>query len=139
LQTIDRIEFLGRKTQTEVGQLMREAHVFVFPSIRELGGGVVVEAMACGLCCVVVDYGGPGGLIDLSRGTKVPLTDKPALVDNIRAGMERLVADRGRMNLLSAEASRYALSEYSWQAKANKIHEVYRWVTGQLDKKPVFR
>ncbi len=66
------VDLLGWKSQAEVATLMREADIFAFPSIRELGAGVVIEAMACGLPCVVVDYGGPGGLISEGRGIKVP-------------------------------------------------------------------
>ena len=43
------VEFMGNVPQVRVGQIMRAADVFAFPSIRELGAGVVVEAMACGL------------------------------------------------------------------------------------------
>ncbi len=42
------VEMRGKVPQKEVGQLMREADAFVFPSVRELGAGVVIEAMACG-------------------------------------------------------------------------------------------
>ena len=50
--------------EAEIGQLMRSSDILAFPSIRELGAGVVVEAMATGLPSIVVDYGGPGGLIN---------------------------------------------------------------------------
>lgn len=134
----DRVEFLGWRKQVEVARIMRQAHVFIFPSIRELGAGVVVEAMACSLCCVVVDYGGPGGLIDASRGVKVPLVGKRALVLQMREHMEQLAGDRVRIAKLAAEARRYVLAEYSWAAKAAKTLEVYRWVTGHRGDKPVF-
>ena len=39
------VEILGQRSQSEVGMLMRDAEVLVFPSIRELGAGVVVEAL----------------------------------------------------------------------------------------------
>ena len=134
----NRVEFLGRISQDEVGKTMREAHVFAFPSIRELGAGVVVEAMACGLCCLVVDYGAPGRLVDASRGVKVPLAEKSVLVRQMRKQMEQLANDRVRIAILGAEARRYVLAEYSWAAKAAKTLEVYRWVTGQRSDKPIF-
>jgi len=137
-QAADRVELLGRRTQTEVAQIMRKAHVFVFPSIRELGAGVVVEAMASGLCCLVVDYGGPGGLVDGTRGVKVPLTGKAELLLRMREQMEQLAGDPARVVRLATEACRYALAEYSWEARAAKIYEVYRWVTGQRADKPKF-
>ena len=48
---------MGQVKQSEVGEEMRRAGVFVFPSIRELGAGVVVEAMASAMTCVVANYG----------------------------------------------------------------------------------
>ena len=83
-----RVTLLGWKTQSEVAKLMREADIFAFPSIRELGAGAVIEAMACGLACVVVDYGAPGALIDTDRGVKVPLADMDELTNNFGRALE---------------------------------------------------
>ena len=68
----DRVIFEGRKTQGEVADFMRRCDVFVFPSIRELGAGVVVEAMASGMVCMVTDYGAPGDLVAGGRGVRSP-------------------------------------------------------------------
>lgn len=133
------VEFLGWKSQAEVGQLMAQADVFAFPSIRELGAGVVVEAMASGLACLVVDYGGPGGLIEPGWGVKVPLCPKPQLVEAYRREMEAMVRDPQRVRRLGQAAQEIALNYYSWRAKAKKIVEVYQWVLGQRPDKPVFR
>src|SRR4029077_9505944 len=89
----DRVELLGWKSQAEIAAFMREADIFAFPSIRELGAGVVVEAMACGLACVVVDYGAPGTLIDTDRGVKVPLGNRDQITRSFGEALERLVAD----------------------------------------------
>jgi glycosyltransferase involved in cell wall biosynthesis len=122
----DQVRFLGARPQHEVARFMRDADLFVFPSIRELGGGVVVEAMACGLPCVVVDYGGPGGLVDASSGIKVPLGSKPALIARTRSALEQLVADRGLRLALGERARARAVREYAWSAKAEKIETIYR-------------
>ena len=55
-------------------QRMRSADVFVFPSLRDNGGGVVFEALAVGTVPVVVDFGGPGDIVLPDVGYKVPLT-----------------------------------------------------------------
>jgi glycosyltransferase involved in cell wall biosynthesis len=132
------VELIGRKTQAEVGQLMRNADVFVFPSIRELGAGVVVEAMACALPCVVVDYGGPGGLIHGNSGVKVTLGDKKHLTAQFAAEMAKLADDSPRRNALGAAAHKDALKTYAWTAKGNKTVEVYEWVMGRTKTKPNF-
>ncbi|HLY08301.1 MAG TPA: glycosyltransferase family 4 protein [Planctomycetota bacterium] len=134
----DCIEFLGQKTQTEVGRLMRESEIFAFPSIRELGAGVVVEAMACGMACVVVDYGGPATLIDSDRGAKVELGTLDELVGRFARELESLAADPDRVATLGRAAHRHAMAHYAWDAKARKTVEIYRWLLGRVSEKPRF-
>jgi glycosyltransferase involved in cell wall biosynthesis len=129
---------MGGLPQEEVARAMREADVFVFPSIRELGAGVVVEAMASGLPCVVTDYGGPAGLIDEQRGVKVPLGCKEDLVAGFRGALESLAKNPDVRERLGASAQAYALREYTWSAKAAKIVQVYEWVLGRRDARPAF-
>lgn len=132
------VEFAGWKSQTEVAQLMRAADVFAFPSIRELGAGVVVEAMASGCVPVVVDYGGPAGLVDDASGILVPLGPKAELVAAFSGALEALAADRGRLARLSAVGAERAQAEYSWEAKARKMVEVYEWALRRRDAPPRF-
>jgi glycosyltransferase involved in cell wall biosynthesis len=127
----DKIKLLGWKTQAEVGALMRSADIFAFPSIRELGAGTVVEAMASGLACVVVDYGAPGTLITNDRGAKVPLGNKQQLTRSFGDALERLVADEITTVRLGQAARKHAMQFYTWDAKARKMIEIYEWVLGR--------
>ena len=133
------VEILGWKTQTEVGELLRKADVFAFPSIRELGAGVVVEAMASGLPCIVVDYGGPGGLIHDGIGIRVPLQAKEKMIDQFAEAMAQLAANPARARDLGQAASQFAIQEYAWPKKAEKIRRIYEWVLDQRrTEKPRF-
>ncbi|MEO0542019.1 MAG: glycosyltransferase family 4 protein [Cyanobacteria bacterium P01_A01_bin.105] len=137
-QLEDCVEILGKVNQARVGELMRQAHIFAFPSIRELGAGVVLEAMACGMACVVVDYGGPAALVDADRGVKLPMAPMGELVTAFQTSLETLVADPSRVEQLGQSAHRHALQHYSWDTKARKTLEVYDWVAGERDEKPAF-
>lgn len=132
------VKLTGQKSQNEVGELMRQAEILAFPSIRELGAGVVVEAMACGMACVVVDYGGPATLVEPDRGIKIPLGDFKHLVKCFREELEQLVTDPDRVSRLGVPAHHHAITYYSWEAKARKTLEIYKWVTGHQDIKPNF-
>lgn len=132
------IQLLGQVSHDEVGRLMRESDIFAFPSIRELGAGAVVEAMACGLACVVVDYGGCGGLVGQDRGVKVPMTNKHGLIMSFQKELESLVVEPERVKKLGEAAYHHAVSHYSWEAKAKKNLEIYRWVLDKSLKKPNF-
>jgi glycosyltransferase involved in cell wall biosynthesis len=132
----DSVEVLGRKSQTEVATWMRSADIFAFPSIRELGAGVVVEAMACGMANVVVDYGAPGELVGPDRGVKLPLGNKTQLIDSMRVALEALVGDPANVKRLGDNAHAHAMAHYPWRVKADKTMEIYRWVLGQRADKP---
>lgn len=56
--------FLGHVDHEELSILYASSDVFVFPSISETYGNVVVEAMASGATCVIAKGGGSQSLID---------------------------------------------------------------------------
>ncbi len=133
-----RIDLLGATDQRGVAGAMREADVFAFPSLRELGAGVVVEAMACGLPCLVADTGAPAALVGTGRGVKVPLAAGAAFEANIAAGLLRFAREPGLASRLGAEAERYAQG-YRWDRKADHLAEVLRWALAPAaEPKPSF-
>ncbi|MCW5853826.1 MAG: glycosyltransferase family 4 protein [Anaerolineae bacterium] len=132
------VELVGQKSQAEVGQMMREADILAFPSLHELGANAVVEAMASGLVCVVFAYGGPATLITPERGIPIPPTSLPHLADAFKQALESLVMDPARTRRLAQAAYQHAMTYYTWEAKARKAVEVYRWVLGQQAHKPDF-
>jgi glycosyltransferase involved in cell wall biosynthesis len=131
------VEFAGRRSYAEVGELMRASDVFAFPSIHELGAGVVIEAMACGLPCVVAGHGAPGHLV-YGVGAVVPVSTKVQMTEDFTKAMEALATDSERRREWGRLASQRARTHYSWDAKARKTVDVYEWALGQRATKPVF-
>ena len=121
----ERVIFHGRKTQAEVAQAMRESDAFVFPSIRELGAGVVIEAMASGTVCFVTDYGAPGDLAAEGRGVRIALQPMDGLVRDYRAAMERAVAEPAAHAAFARTAQAWAETHFTWDAKARNTALVY--------------
>jgi glycosyltransferase involved in cell wall biosynthesis len=113
-------------SQSELATIMRASDVFVFPSIRELGAGVVIEAMACGLPCIAVDYGAPGDLVDESRGLKVQLAPLENLAVDFCKAMEHFVTHRDQISTLASAAVEYAFKDYTWHAKASRTVKHYQ-------------
>ena len=110
---------------------LAESEVFAFPSIREFGGGAVLEAMAVGLVPVVVDYGGPAELVTKDCGITVPLGTRDSIVQALRKELERLASDRALVRNLGVQARERVRRHFTWDAKAAQVLEVYRWVLGR--------
>ncbi len=132
------VEITGWRSIDEVGALMREADVFLFPSIRDLGAGVVIQAMGAGCAPIVVDYGGPGGLVVEGAGIKIPLASRETLVAAVAEACLRYVNDRELLLRHATQARRHAIEHYTWDAKARKTIEIYEWACGQRSVKPTF-
>ncbi len=130
------VEMLGKKPQSEVAELMRQSDVFVFPSIRELGAGVVAEAMASGLCCVAADYGGPSELLANGRGVKVPIGPRERLTEDFRRELEKLASAPQLARESGERGRKYALANLTWDIKAQRTLDIYRWVMAGHGRPP---
>ncbi|PRY23624.1 glycosyltransferase involved in cell wall biosynthesis [Aliiruegeria haliotis] len=122
----DRIHFEGHTTQAGVADRMRDCDAFVFPSIRELGAGAVIEAMASAMTCIVADYGAPGHLAAHGRGHRLPISGLSEMVDACRARMEQCVLDPEPQTVVAEKAHRYAVSGFTWDQKAKVTLGYYR-------------
>lgn len=136
-QMTSAVQFAGWVDHRELESRMRRGHVFGFPSVREFGGAVILEAMALGLVPIVVDYGGPGELVSPGTGFALPMGPREDLVRRLRSTLGSLVADPGTIRPMGERARQRVLRSFTWAAKAAQVAEVYRWVLGQR-KKPDF-
>ncbi|MFP5078560.1 glycosyltransferase family 4 protein [Rhizobium sp. YIM 134829] len=131
------VTFAGWVAHEELAERLADTHCLALPSIREFGGGVVLEAMALGMVPVVARYGGPAELIDPQSGIAVPFTDRQSLVDGFHAALAGLLAQPERLEQLSEGAIARVAAAFSWDAKARQLLEIYEWVLKRAEK-PVF-
>jgi glycosyltransferase involved in cell wall biosynthesis len=126
--------FAGWVRHGELKDRLTQSHVFAFPSVREFGGAVVVEAMALGLVPIVMDYGGPGELVSPATGYALPMGGREQIIQRLRAVLERLADDPSAIRPMGRRARQRALGQFTWNAKAAQTLEVYRWVLGRRNK-----
>lgn len=134
----DGVSLPGWVEHTSVQERLARADVFGFPSIREFGGAVVLEAMAVGLVPVVVAYGGPGELVTRETGVRVPIGSRESLVKGFREALARLAAAPGAIRPMGRRARERVMTHFTWEAKARQVAEVYRWVRGERPDPPRF-
>ena len=104
---------------------MRSCDVFLFASLRDGGGLVVVEAMAAGKPVVCFDLGGPGLHVNEDCGFKVPARDPEQGVRDMAAALEKLADDRDLCTRMGRAAFERARQVYDWDRVADRIVQVY--------------
>lgn len=112
----------------ELQALLARSQLLTFPSVREFGGGVVLEAMALGVVPVIADYAGPGELVTEGTGIKVPMGSRSEVIAGFRAALARLVAAPETIPALAAAALQRVEAHFTWDRKARQIGAVYDWV-----------
>jgi glycosyltransferase involved in cell wall biosynthesis len=132
-----KISFVGWLSHSETMHQLQRADVLIFPSIREFGGGVVFEALALGVVPLVVDYGGPGDIVNPEIGWKVQLTNENDMSSQIGKILEILASNRVLLSQLGERGKHFARKNLSWDGKAQSLTKILRWAVGQ-DPKPDF-
>jgi glycosyltransferase involved in cell wall biosynthesis len=128
------VSFLGTLAHRDTMERLRSADVLVFPSVREFGGAVVMEALACGAVPVVADFGGPGDIVNSDVGYKVALTNESEVVTQVENILSELAHDRDHLERLRKRGIAYAREYFSWSAKAKTITRVLEWCIGRGPK-----
>lgn len=126
----------GWVNHSSVQEIMVRSNVLAFPSIREFGGGVVLEAMALGVVPIVVDYAGPGELVNETVGIKVEMGERKKIVSGFRYEFYKILQREYDLKSLSDQAAKRIKSHYTWTAKAEQIYEIYDWVLRGRTEKP---
>ena len=126
--------FCGWLSHAEVLSYLRSADVFVFPSLRDNGAGVVFEALGSGAVPVVADFGGPGDIVHPEVGYKVALTNENDIVEQIERILTELAHNRDRIEQLRRQGMAYVRECLTWDAKAQATTQVLNWAVRQGPK-----
>jgi len=124
------VTFVGWVEHTKLQDHLHRAQAFVFPSLREFGGGAVIEAMGSGLPPIVVNYGGPGELVTDKCGIRLPMASREQLVNRLSESMESLLHDPDRCQRMSLEGIDRVRRSFTWPQKAAQIVTIYRDLLG---------
>jgi glycosyltransferase involved in cell wall biosynthesis len=130
------VTFHGQVPHQEVQDIAARANLLTFPSIREFGGGVVLEAMALGVVPLIVDYAGPGELVTPETGITVPIGSRAEIVKALQGRLETVCDDPSALPAMAAAGRARVAEQFTWSAKARQVAQVYDWVLGRRDDRP---
>ena len=121
--------YLGFIDEDQKRDLLARADAFVQLSIREGLSIATLEAMACGVPCIVSDL--PGVREPVIAGETGFLVADPESVPAVVATLERLLETRGELGRMREASRRSAEEKYSVRAMAEGYWRVYERVLGR--------
>ena len=122
----DKVNLPGAIPRDILLRKMASSDVLLFPSLRDGGGTVVIEAMSAAKPVVCLDIGGPGLHINEMCGIKLKPTSPGETVQNLAGALERLYLDEGLRLRLGNAARERAEQEYHWDKLGERLTEVYQ-------------
>ncbi|MGQ0678387.1 MAG: glycosyltransferase family 4 protein [Actinomycetota bacterium] len=120
-----RCRFAGFQQHDALDAFYSDAGVFVFPSVRESGGAVVLEAMSYGLHlpCLVASWGGPH-LYTARTGVHLSVASPKALEDDLVDKIELCLRDPGWAREIGRRSRQVIADHYLWESKVSRLHSL---------------
>ncbi|MBD3320571.1 MAG: glycosyltransferase [Chitinivibrionales bacterium] len=110
-----RVKFVGRIPRQQLPLLYSASHCFVFPSVTDTFGMVVLEAQACSLPAIVSDFGGPQEIIVNGKtGYVATANDIDAWIAKIDGMINMINHYPDLYREMRSNARRHVLSTYDW-------------------------
>ena len=122
----DRVCLLGAIPRADLLALYGQADLFVFPSLHDSSGNVVLEALSRGLPVVCLDLGGPKHYVTPDCGVVVNTEDlsRSQVEQGIARAVTELILDPARLRRMSDEAARHARAQNWGACVASAYHAI---------------
>jgi glycosyltransferase involved in cell wall biosynthesis len=122
----NQVDWVEWMPQAELPQHYHAASVFLFPS-HEGAGMVIPEALSYSLPIVCLDNVGPGEFITPQCGIAVnPNQHYEKVVEDLAKALTQLYLQTDDYQRLAAGALSHWQANFEWQAKAEKINQIYQ-------------
>jgi glycosyltransferase involved in cell wall biosynthesis len=126
-----RVEWLGHKTPSEIGGLMREAFALVFPSeLYETFGRVAAESFADGTPVIAADHGAIAELVDHGR---TGLRFRPGDAADLATQVVRLLEDKEQRAKMRLAARAEFEARYAAEENYRSLIRIYESVVDRAE------
>jgi len=123
LGVADKVRWVPWVAQPQLHAIWRSHDIFLFPSLHDSSGNVVLEALSNGLPVVCLALGGPGRMVDGSCGFAVDAAEGTPdhVAGRLTDALARLYDDPDLRQTLS-EAARARAALQSWSAQVDGVY-----------------
>jgi glycosyltransferase involved in cell wall biosynthesis len=126
LQLSAKVHLLDWMRQDDLLEKMASCDVSLFPSLRDGGGTVVIEAMSVGKPVVCLANGGPDMHITDDCGIKIAPQSPKHAVSELASALEKLYLDESLRFKMGEAARKKAAQEYQWDRLGDRLFDIYK-------------
>jgi glycosyltransferase involved in cell wall biosynthesis len=119
------VQFVGQVNYAQLGEYFQQAHVFVFPTLEDIWGMVVLEAMAFGKPILCSQWAGAIELVRDGENGYIFDPDQPQELANL---MTRFL-DHPDLSLAMGEKSKHQMAMYTPRQASQFLIDVVRRIT----------
>jgi glycosyltransferase involved in cell wall biosynthesis len=128
LKIEDHCRWYGWLPRDQSLAVMKQSHVFVITSLKDLTSTVAVEAISLGLPVISLDHCGFADLVTSQCGIKIHPGSAAQIVSELADALRALNADEALRERLAKGAIKRSRA-YSWQTKMAALEEIYTVAT----------
>jgi glycosyltransferase involved in cell wall biosynthesis len=132
----DQVTFCGFVPRARMTEMFRSSDAFLFTSLCDSFGSVVLEAMAYGLPIVTLDHQGIGAFVPEEAGIKVPVTTPEETIARLALALRDFSRSTAEEHRCMRSASRRLAQEQTWERKAQEVCRIYEQIVQPMAPKP---
>lgn len=122
----NQVHFRGALSYELVNQQYDSADVFVFTSLRDTSGNVVLEAMSHGLPVIALDHHGVSEMVTCETGTKIAVKTYEQIKKDILCAICEYQREYSLIKMRGMAGRERVENVYSWNKNAEIMFEVYK-------------
>jgi glycosyltransferase involved in cell wall biosynthesis len=111
--------------RSQVMQAYAQHDAFLFPSLHDSSGNVVLEAMCCEVPVICLEVGGPAALVDSSCGFRVGAGEPHRVVDGLARALAMLAENPALGRTMGEAGARRARQQFSWARQVTRMEGIY--------------
>lgn len=122
------VNFVGKVSYNDMQNYYKNADIFIFTSLRDTSGNVVLEAMSNELPIITLDHNGVKDIVTEECGFKIKVTNPNKVKNDIRCAIETLVNDSDLRKTMGTASKRRIINNYTWEKSAEIMQNIYEQV-----------
>jgi glycosyltransferase involved in cell wall biosynthesis len=116
---------LGPIPYAELHRIYDRCNAFLFTSLHDTSGNVLLEAMAHGLPIVTLDHHGAAEIVTAECGFKIPVRTASQVITDMATALGMLAKEPARARRMGSAGQGRVCDRFSWGHKGDLLAQVY--------------